>query len=878
MLSSRKTTDEIPYFGTILGGAFSPTMTSASRYGFLLMVTVLTATLQLVAQPRISGVINHYTAVTRQIGCDSAVIVTDASAFAAGNRVLLIQMKGAQVHTSDNSAFGSIIDYRSAGHYEFLEVLSANGNTITFTTRFVHAYDVAHAVQLIRVPTFDNVIVDRPVVAKAWDGVTGGVVAIHVRGTLGLSEAIRADSAGFRGGNRAGVRFGCYDTSWTAPAVSDRGGLKGEGAVTTSELLSMRAPLLQGAGGGNGHNAGGGGGGNGGRGGRGGNTTTACSTDTEVGGHGGYATWQSTFDQRLFLGGGGGGGHENRPEFQGTDGANGGGIVIVHASNVVVLPGGRLSAVGGSVRTLGVNEPGDGSGGGGAGGTMMLDIGTVQGILECSVRGGGGGGVPARYQPAGPGGGGAGGTIVATKPLPVNTTVLLDGGPPGIHVSSRNAAYNQHWGATHGEEGVVIEAAPAKVPQRYEFFAEGQLTFCPDTVARLQAKEGFLNYRWSNGARTRVLDAKEPGEYFVSATDSSGCDHTFGPLAVRYNLPEYELEDELDFGPSDILRTYTRSVAFRNTDDDDIHVDAVTVPDGFTLLSPAVPFVVAAGSTANMVLAFRAVDDKPYGGFLHLSIRTPCAGRDSVLLSATVKPLYVQFSIPDTVSVVGQQNMLLPVYMRVLPDTVAIRGATLDIDISMDNRLFAPDSVTQGEIVRDIVDVLARRRSLTVRIQNSDLIGGAASVVTRIGGTVLSSVIFSTPLTIDSVRWVQVVQEPITTWEDGLLVVEPPCYPDGRAIRTYRPSSIKVLPNPASEHVTITAQAGLPGTYDIAILDVAGRVLRNQRFEVLAPETIDEIATGTDVRFDVNDLPSGIYLVRYSTPVTALIQPVVIER
>jgi hypothetical protein len=844
------------------------------RLPYHLCILLLLAASLANAQTRLAGVINHYAVVTRQIGCDSAVTVNNANGFAPGDRTLLIQMKGALIHEGNDPAFGSVIDLRGAGQYELLTVLSVDGQTITFTSGFVHAYDPAHAVQLVRIPVYDEAIVDRPVVAKPWDGATGGIVALEVRGLLTLAAPISADTAGFRGGRTAGLLFGCYDTSWVGRTDLDRAGEKGEGPVTWPHSASHRGPMLLGGGGANGHNAGAGGGGNGGRGGQGGNTSTKCEYDTEVGGRGGYSLAGSIPQQRLFMGGGGGGAHENRPEFQGTPGANGGGIVYVKAGHILVQPGGAISARAADVRNWTTyHQPGDGAGGGGAGGTILLDVRATTGVFPCDVRGGNGGNVMALYDAQGPGAGGGGGVVAAVGALPQGASPVLTAGRAGMIPSPRNTGYNTTWGATDGEPGVIIENVTFKTPKRYTFSATAQETFCPGERALLEAAVGFVRYQWSNGATTRATLATAPGEYSVTAIDSAGCEHTLGPFRVRYNMPEYDVDDEIDFGACDILRTYEQSFRIRNRDDEAIDVHNLTLPEGFTLVRPALPWRIEAGSSLDVVVAFYAAEDKPYGGSGRLDIMAPCPDSASIRIRATVKPLYVTFSVPDTVAVVGDEDFRVPLRMTVLPDTVILRDATVDVVLSMDNRVFAPRAVTQGQIVRDIVDVLARRRSITIRMDGVDLLGGKTQSVTYIAGTVLSSTQYSTPLVIDTVRWVQVVQEPITTWEDGSLQVEPPCYPNGRPVKTFRPMALHVHPNPAHADVTIRAEVGLAGVYDVGILDVTGRVLRNHVFEV-SREGNGE----ADVRFDVGTLPSGVYLVRLRTPISAHIQPVVVER
>ena len=74
------------------------------------------------------AIINDYTEVNSYNICDNSFIVANAGAFKAGDTVLLIQMKGALTDTSNTANFGTILDYRNAGNYEFNYISEKSGN------------------------------------------------------------------------------------------------------------------------------------------------------------------------------------------------------------------------------------------------------------------------------------------------------------------------------------------------------------------------------------------------------------------------------------------------------------------------------------------------------------------------------------------------------------------------------------------------------------------------------------------------------------------------------------------------------------------------------------------------------------------------------
>ena len=323
--------------------------------------------------------------------------------------------------------------------------------------------------EVIRVPQYSQATIGAGLTAKAWDGSTGGILAIDVAGSLNLNNStVSVDGLGFRGG-------GSLDMSGTGVLLSGNSdyvnlstagchGSKGEGTAGTPEWVYNQITGLDvntgqafdgypggsfargapgNAGGGatdnhswdNTENAGGGGGGNGGVGGLGGN---CYDTGLPYGGLGG-AIYPASVSQ-MVMGGGGGAGDQNNSPDGASSGGTGGGMIFVRACTVT--GSGTFSANG----LQGVDNPsGDGAGGGGAGGSVMVAVsqGTLSG-LTVSASGGRGANDSPGGAWLGPGGGGGGGVILLSAPA-AGTNV--NGAIAGVTGSSTN------FGAQPGQNG-----------------------------------------------------------------------------------------------------------------------------------------------------------------------------------------------------------------------------------------------------------------------------------------------------------------------------------------------------------------------------------------------------------------------------------------
>lgn len=409
------------------------------------------------AQVQLSGIINQYSKVTviENEDCQNKITVTDIAPFDEGQLVVLIQMQGANIDESNSSDFGDILQLNNAGFYEINEIVSIDGFDIYLKYQNQHDYDITGKVQLISMPSYEDANVANNLTAEAWNGETGGVLALNISGQLLMNGNIDVSGLGFRGGEiQTASNNNCtwlfQQNDYYYDFGNWRGAAKGEGIASfILEKEFGKGPQANGGGGGNDHNSGGGGGANISNGGAGGENdepqTFGCQGNHPgLGGKG-----IGNFDNRIFLGGGGGAGHDNNEVA--TNGSNGGGIVILVVEDFIPA-GFSILANGDSTP----NGGGDGAGGGGAGGSIFLEIQTLTSTVHLEADGGAGGlinnGGGERCH--GPGGGGSGGRIITNLMSGASFTTSVDGGEAGISINSSTCSDGSN-GAMDGEIGVV---------------------------------------------------------------------------------------------------------------------------------------------------------------------------------------------------------------------------------------------------------------------------------------------------------------------------------------------------------------------------------------------------------------------------------------
>jgi hypothetical protein len=374
------------------------------------------------------------------------------------DRVMIIQMKGASIETNDNRTdYGTVTNHNNAGKYEIATICKIQGKTVTMVNKLANTYIVAGKVQLVKIMRYESAIVTAQLEPAPWNNSTGtgGVLAIMVSNTLTLNAPISANGKGFEGGKFLLSGSSCTDNisrqySYDATDVSpyQGGGRKGESIYElTTSITGGRGAIANGGGGGNNHNTGGAGGANKSKGGNGGINTTSDGCRSDYPGIGGYAL--TTDNTRLFLGGGGGAGHGNNTPQIG--GGNGGGVIFISA-NSILSNGNAITASG----LDGSNTYGDGASGGGAAGTIIMNVNSFTDQPLITANGGAGGTVDNEGfggRCFGEGGGGSGGVIYFSRPT-VPSGVQVTGGIKGNKTSSPGCNGNPGT-ATPGNDGII---------------------------------------------------------------------------------------------------------------------------------------------------------------------------------------------------------------------------------------------------------------------------------------------------------------------------------------------------------------------------------------------------------------------------------------
>ncbi|HEV3222849.1 MAG TPA: T9SS type A sorting domain-containing protein [Puia sp.] len=496
---------------------------------------------------------------------------------ATGDIVLIIQMQGAQISVPalvTSSGYGAnfaglgagmITTNLVAGNMEFAIATNAvpvGGGVLNISAGLTYNYAYApygangqYTYQVIRVSTHFNIQLGAAITTPFWNGSTGGVTVISAVNQLDFNgKTVNASGAGFRGGGTLKLRggtAGLNKNDFYQPSTILADASKGEGIAGTPRYVYFNNVLVDNvvegypggsycrggpgnAGGGatdsdpsaNDQNAGGGGGGNGGAGGLGGNGWFSFGF---TGGRGGTAfqTYSPIVTyyapNRLIMGGGGGGGTNNDGTGipvggNASSGATGGGMVIINSSTIIGT--GTISAngnAGNSTVTI------DASGGGGAGGSILIYANSGQAGITATANGGNGGSNDPLILGAtqhGPGGGGGGGVIFSNAAL--NIASSANQGIAGISTGTSGV---NNFGASDGFPGVLTQTFPlAQLPPKMQI--------CQSIVLPVTILDFSATYVSANNVKVAWTTTNEVNAAYFEVERSSDGSNFIGVAQV----------------------------------------------------------------------------------------------------------------------------------------------------------------------------------------------------------------------------------------------------------------------------------------------------------------------------------------------------------
>jgi hypothetical protein len=219
----------------------------------------------------LTGIVNTYypgvgTAAVNatSITVNRSAIRGSATRIAAGDMLLVMQMQAASINATNDANYGSnsgtgsgVTALNNTGLFEYVVATSGDPGAgvnvaisivgASATNGLINSYTTAASTgaagqktfQVVRVPRYGSATLSGGLTAAAWDGQTGGILAVDVSGTLTLGGTVSVDGLGFRGapGESWPGDVG-LNTDYIQPVGTNADGVKGEGIAGTPSTLT----------------------------------------------------------------------------------------------------------------------------------------------------------------------------------------------------------------------------------------------------------------------------------------------------------------------------------------------------------------------------------------------------------------------------------------------------------------------------------------------------------------------------------------------------------------------------------------------------------------------------------------------------------------
>lgn len=421
----------------------------------------------------------------------------------------------------------------------------------------------------------------------------------------------------------------------------------------------------------------------------------------------------------------------------------------------------------------------------------------------------------------------------------------------------------------------------------------GPVKFCEGTSITLVTEPGLKRYLWNVPANNSLptLTVNSPGTFKVQVWDSVDCPgesktHSteFNPVQLDYNDNGnglfYARETELDYPP--------QSITFRNIDDDDLTIERIVLQttnplvdelyfssfdiDG-RVVNDLRGQVLKPGQRLNIGLKFSPLVPDTVIYNLQLIINRPCALTYQVKIETQSydKRILSTARVKDVYAKVGADNVKIPVWFNLAKAQDSIVGARLIMRMKFNAKLYLPQAITNGTIIkRDTLrsgwyHLWIQFDNLVVKYDNPILL-------TEVVGRTLATTYFTDSVFVDNLSWSNVLKEPRVNVFNGLISLEPYCFPrDVNFIGGDPQMLLSIQPNPVKNDAGVKLVTNIPGIFRFDLYNHLGIKISSKEMSVKSE--VNEIQ-----HFDTSQLPNGVYPMVVSTPTHVEILNIVVEK
>jgi hypothetical protein len=397
-----------------------------------------------------------------------------------------------------------------------------------------------------------------------------------------------------------------------------------------------------------------------------------------------------------------------------------------------------------------------------------------------------------------------------------------------------------------------IEITKAKIPTLE--LSSSSVYICDNDSVTLFANGIFKNLVWSTNENTDEIKIDSAGVYYAYAFSEDGC-FVLDSITVKKSDEEVIVHAKnIDFGaicPTQILEKFT---VITNESSIPIEIIDVAKPkiNEFTEIDNIIGMLIPPGASLEISYKFSPLQNGKYNDKIKIYFKQICL--DSLEISLNGESNFLStISIPDLVVEAGSRFCIPINYEFDCTDTVNLNSGAI-IKLSVNAEYFVPDSVSFGKIIKN--EVKYGIRYIEIRFDNLIL-------TTKTG--VLLYLCCNALIGYDSTAVIHLNQ---FIWDENIAVNvkngtirNEACVIDLRHIKFFKPTSLKIVPNPIKEMIKINVISEEKGIFVIELVNSTGMILYKEQWN---RNENDESEIYIEIPAD--EYPSGIYNLRLLSP------------
>ena len=399
--------------------------------------------------------------------------------------------------------------------------------------------------------------------------------------------------------------------------------------------------------------------------------------------------------------------------------------------------------------------------------------------------------------------------------------------------------------------------------------AADNTNLCFDDSTKIFTKTKYAQYLWSTGETTQSITVHDAGNYHLIVKNEFGCSDSAEIEISKFDAKLTFDKEKLMFDELCLGDSQTQNMKMTIETNSDFVVNRIhTTTNNFNVInSNSFLKTYKNGDAMDLEIMFKPNDAGEFFDTLFVESDKPCIYRVAMPVYGTSKALF-RFALPVVETEVGRR-IEIPVNSALTCPNANKLTTEYEITISVDKAYFQADSVLLGEIIENKIEGNDRILKIQATAEFEKL-NGELKPVNIIYGQALIGRSDTVPLTIQNVGFTNERYYP--EYQNGSLKIDG-CVNDLSGIQIFKPTTLKVAPNPADGDLKVTVGTQEEGSFSIIIYDFQGREVAKSEFK-----RSNRIYEEKDYSFNICGLGTGVYSVHLTSPWTLKREQLVIEK